>query len=458
MPLLKPKHLQTTAARAKKGETAANVELFFETLAAVVSGKQKPTFMQVVIFLAVCGVASGVGVGVYLLMRSHVQFMSTTDTSALRRTFYSGEPWVVECASTKKASPILYQTESMLGGLGLGVLDCAAKLPSGKSTYERFKLHQPNYGPVFLAAANTERPQIAPRNALVSPNALATWARGVTKAKMYTPNTAEQFDAQCVRKPWCLVVLTASGRLADAEKARLQTIVQSERRLRVVKVDVSKSNLLLDLPGGTPQPTAAGATLVLLRESGDEPTPAAANPAATAEAGAAGDEQDEETGGVTGGGRAVIATHLAAGLTDDTTTSKTIRAAIESEADLPAGFAELVKRPSLRPKRAPVPPSTYTPSSSPSTPDPKSKTYTDEELKAMRAEREKALKEAEMQRRRKMAEEEASAANLVEEVGAAGEGDGGGGGAGAAIMEEEEEGGDSDVAAEEEEAEAVEFD
>ena len=54
---------------------------------------------------------------------------------------------------------------------------------------------------------------------------------------------------------------------------------------------------------------------------------------------------------------------------------------------------------------------------SPSEPEPAAKTLTDAELKAMRAEREKLIKEAEQQRRQKMAAEEESAANIIEEVG-----------------------------------------
>jgi len=214
----KPKVARTAAARAKSGDVGARIELYFTWLGDVASGKERLTFAQLFSLLSTMVAIGAVGAGAYMLLRSKVVALSPNDTAALKRVFFTGEPWLVECTTSGAASPMVYSAESSLRSVQMGTLDCGAQLPSGKTTYERFKLSQPSYGPVLLAAANTERPQIAPRNALANEAALVTWVKGATKAKMYTPANGAQFESQCVRKPWCLVVLTASGRLVVAER------------------------------------------------------------------------------------------------------------------------------------------------------------------------------------------------------------------------------------------------
>lgn len=198
------------------------------------------------------------------------------------------------------------------------------------------------------------------------------------------------------------------------EKKALQALAESERKLRVVKVDASKANLFLDLPGGAlAAPTGHKATLVLLKE-----LEGVAGADAKAEAKGADAEAEDASG--TSSGRTVIATHLTGGLSDDMrSTGSAIAAALSAAEATPAGFSELVKRPALRPKRVPQAskPQTVTPEPRKGSSDTASKTLTDAELKALREERQRQIKEAELNRRAKMAEEEAGAANIVEEVG-----------------------------------------
>lgn len=450
MPPAKPKIARTAAARAKSGDFGAQLELFFANMA---SGKL--TFMQTVVLVAITGVLAAGCVGAYLLMRSHVVVLSPSDTPTLKNVFYSGEPWLVQCTKGSKAAPMVYSAEGSLPGVRIGLLDCDALLPSGKTTYDRFKIRPPSYGPALLAAANTEKPQLAPKNVLTTPEALASWAKGATKAKMYAPTTSAQFDAQCVRKPWCLVVLTATGRLSDAEKRALQGLAQRERQLRVVRVDLSKSNLLLDLPTGPlPQPTNTQATVLLLREVEGEGSSSETEGAAEGAAGGAAE------GGAAAEGKPVIASLVTTGLSDPAETSATVAASLASTEAVPFGFSRLVKRPALRPKR--VAPTSSSKrfdrgSASKGSSEPASKTLTDEELKKLRAEREKAIKEAELNRRRKMAEEEASAANIVEEVDGGAEAEGAGGGSDASAFAQDDDGEEGGEAAEED-VEAVEFD
>jgi len=136
------------------------------------------------------------------------------------------------------------------------------------------------------------------------------------------------------------------------------------------------------------------------------------------------------------GGIAALA--LEPGLAQPEQSLAAIRAAVAANDDLPAGFTPLDKRPMLKVREVPKPqasqPSERQRGGS-------SKTLTDEELKALRAERmaeaARLKREAEQQRREAMAAEEANAGNILEE----------------APLDEE-----SEDEAEEEEAEAMELD
>lgn len=194
--------------------------------------------------------------GSYYMLRSQVRFLSPSDTAVLKEVFYSGEPWLIECSKKAKASPVVTDAEGLMPGIKIGVLDCSAVLPSGKTTYERFKLKEPSYGPVIMAAANSERPQIALRNVLSTGTALAEWSKAATKEKVFSPATTAQFDSQCLRKTWCAVVISAGGRLMDAERAALATLAAAERKLRIVRVNSRgphKACPLLRLPSSCNQ-------------------------------------------------------------------------------------------------------------------------------------------------------------------------------------------------------------
>lgn len=155
----------------------------------------------------------------------------------------------------------------------------------------------------------------------------------------------------------------------------------TQRRLRVVRIDASKSSLLLDLPNGPPPlPTATQATVFLLKEAEDEGSGGSGTAAVR-------EEGTEGTGAAAG--KQVIATLIASGLSDPAETSSVIAASLASAEPMPVGFSPLVKRPSLRPKRQPPSSSARTPSTSPRD-EPASKTLTDAELKSARLTRQSA--------------------------------------------------------------------
>ena len=210
-------------------------------------------------------------------------------------------------------------------------------------------------------------------------------------------------------------------------------------------MDLSKSNLLLDLPTGpVPTPTSTQATVLLLKEMDGEGSSSETEGAA-----------DGADGGAAVAGKPVMASLISTGLSDPAETSSTVAASLASTDALPVGFSRLVKRPALRrsasrPRRLAGRTTVAPPAKRASRRAKRSPTRSSRSS----AQSVKAIKEAELNRRKKMAEEEASAANLVEEVASGG----GSSGADASALEAEDDGSDDGADAAEDEVEAVEFD
>jgi len=352
---------------------------------------------------------AAVGFGVQLVFGSKVRALRPSDAGALKQVFFSGEPWLVECTTGSKGSPLLYEAEgSLVKPIQAGTLDCGAILPSGKTTLERFKLSPNKHDPVFLFAANLDRPVVATREFLGSGESLAKWANGLSKPRLLAASTSELFEQHCLRRRWCGLVVTANNRLATAERKALMAIAGAYRSVRFVTLDASKLKLSLDLPGGLPEPTSARSTLLLLKQGGGE---------------GEGAKEFKES--------AVLL--IGSGLEDGPASAATIGAALApsatdelSDVKLPEGFTTLPQRPSAESKAPKIARPVEADSAfdqrrqSWKTEEPVTKTLSDEELRALRAERaaevERLEKEREMQRRAEMSEEEQQAGNLVEDL------------------------------------------
>ena len=340
--------------------------------------------------------------GGYYLFGSKTTAVSVGDTATLKRVFYSGEPWLIECSTSRSATVVREAEGELKAGVRTAVLNCHEKLPSGLSTLQRFKLSAWPKGPTVLMAANLEKPQVAPPAAAASGAALAKWANARAAPRVVAPSSGKQFEQNCLRKKWCVLVFVAGPRLNDGDKKALTQLAREHRGVRFVTVDAAKHTLSLDLPGGVPPPkvgVVSGQTLVLLKDLG-----------AT---GAAGGDDDESGGAA----RASAAVLLETGLGDAAATGKRLAEALAAADDFPAGLTRLTKRPSLKSRTPPpTPPRAQTYEREAPKEEPASRTYTDAELKAERERVAKEAREREEQRRAAMAEEEAQAGNVVEEV------------------------------------------
>jgi hypothetical protein len=326
----------------------------------------------------------------YFFFSTKIGSLKPRHSDALKEVFFSGNPWLIECG--RSASPVLYEAESSLPtGLRAALLDCSATLPSGKTTLERFKISPHKRGPTIVMFSNVDRPVLAPMDAVRTSADLAKWAARLSQPRTVAPSTATQFEQHCTRRKWCALVLAAGQRIQPEEKAVINRLAAANRAVRFVTLDTSKMNLtagILEIGGGVPTPTAAHSAFILLKQIGEA-------------------ESEEMGPGEKRYGAKLIDGGLSAA-------TDALRSALEAR-DLPAGFVALDSKPAVELKRPPPPPQSYESSSSGS-----SKTLTDEELKALRAEREaerSRLEEERLEQRRlQMEAEEAQAGNIVEEL------------------------------------------
>ena len=105
--------------------------------------------------------------------QKHVELLRAADAAQLKEVFFSGEPWLVQCGTKADISAAIVDdgfgahpvVEKAASGLPkevkVGLLDCHKKLPSGKTTVERFKLDG-SISPLLVLAANGKTVQITP--------------------------------------------------------------------------------------------------------------------------------------------------------------------------------------------------------------------------------------------------------------------------------------------------------
>lgn len=160
MPVKRPP-TSKAAVRARQGDLGAKLELWVERLSALASGKEKLSFTHVLTLALVGALLIVTGGGVYTYMASRSVRLSVDDAAALKDVFLSGQPWLVECTAGSP-SDVMYKAETRHAApIKTALLDCGKKLPSGKTTIERFKLKTPGKGPFIIAVSNLELPVTA---------------------------------------------------------------------------------------------------------------------------------------------------------------------------------------------------------------------------------------------------------------------------------------------------------
>jgi hypothetical protein len=195
-----------------------------------------------------------------------MQVLSPTNTTQFKAVFYSGDPWLIQCGSKADlaaaaagdvglgAHNVLEIAMLALAKLpvSLGLLDCEKKLPSGKSTLDRFKLDG-GVSPMFIFAANGLDPvQIVPwmlakyggsRNLLPTPRqqaaALVDLVKSRATPQAFTLTESDDMHAHCLKRKHCVLWLTEGEPQGEAART-LGTLLREYRTVAFGTVNTAR--------------------------------------------------------------------------------------------------------------------------------------------------------------------------------------------------------------------------
>ena len=210
---------------------------------------------------------------------SGVELLSPTNATQLKAVFFSGDPWLVQCGS--KADLAAASTGD--GGLGshevvelalkrlteasvrVGLLDCAKKLPSGKSTAERFKLDA-TVDPTLVLAANGQPvvqlvPSMLHKHGLSGAlfptmrqqaSALLSLVKARAEKKATQLTKSEHLHAHCLKRKYCALALFPREPSGDALRS-LQKLMIEYRHVAFATINTARYEF--SLAKHLPQPT-----------------------------------------------------------------------------------------------------------------------------------------------------------------------------------------------------------
>jgi len=195
-----------------------------------------------------------------------MQVLSPTNATQLKAVFFSGDPWLIQCGSKADlaaaaagdvglgAHDVLEIAMPALAKLPaeLGLLDCEKKLPSGKSTLDRFKLDG-GVSPMLIFAANGLAPvQIVPSmlakyggssNLFPTPRqqaaALVALVKSRATPQAFTFTKSEQMHAHCLKRKHCVLWLTEGEPQGEAART-LGTLLREYRTVAFGTVNTAR--------------------------------------------------------------------------------------------------------------------------------------------------------------------------------------------------------------------------
>eukprot|EP00050_Salpingoeca_kvevrii_P018070 m.70452 g.70452 ORF g.70452 m.70452 type:complete len:402 (-) comp7880_c0_seq1:219-1424(-) len=206
------------------------------------SAKQRPSPVVVIrYFAAIATALVAVALGVaYLQQRPLLSHLSVSDPEALKEVLYSGAPWVVVCTNKNGDVPRLVQDAAPLLqtlDIGTALLDCSAKLPSGKTTTEKFRLSTSESVVAFFAG-NDRRPTQIMGPALNNADVFVKKANELAQLVHYSPKSTSELQSSCLGRKKCVLVLSRGG-LSDKEKRGLKKVMRRHRSYTYAIMDLN---------------------------------------------------------------------------------------------------------------------------------------------------------------------------------------------------------------------------
>ena len=205
-----------------------------------------------------------------------VELLSATDPAQLKEVFFSGNPWLVQCGTKADISAAIVD-----GGFGahavvekavpqlpkdvkVGLLDCYRKLPSGKTTIDRFKLDN-SVSPLLVLAANGKTQQITGSMLnkhglaqLLFPTtrqqagALASFVKHKSDPKAYSATSSEHIQSLCLKRKHCAIVLMDKEPRGETARA-LHAMLYEFRAVSFVTINTARYEFSLAKHLPTPE-------------------------------------------------------------------------------------------------------------------------------------------------------------------------------------------------------------
>lgn len=139
------------------------------------------------------------------------------------------------------------KVDGVVGVINVGIMDCTAPLPSGKTVLERFQLTlTSSHTSLSFYTANGNRPfllspslysDLAP-----APSRILQHLRQEVATKVYTLTNDQQAEKQCWKKKQCAIILHRST-LSSEEKAIIRQVNTHHRAVHFSTLDISKFQL-----------------------------------------------------------------------------------------------------------------------------------------------------------------------------------------------------------------------
>jgi len=150
-------------------------------------------------------------------------YLDAGDEAMLRKVFFSGETWAVACASPNDKTPLPDSVEAVAHRLGdemkFGVVDCKAKMASGRTLTQRWKLKkQHDEDTVMFLSNGVSVTQIEASN-FRSEYDLLRELRLLARRRPFMAKNTELLREKCWAKPRCLLVLQGGMLESPTEKA-----------------------------------------------------------------------------------------------------------------------------------------------------------------------------------------------------------------------------------------------
>ena len=150
----------------------------------------------------------GAGVAVLLSLlfqgggrSKHVTYLSVSRMDQLKEVMFGDDAWTVLCTNeTTIDRPIPKYFEASAkrldGQTKFGVLDCGAKLPSGKTTYQKLKLRR-DVDPVLFLAVGEEKPRQIPAKRANTMIKLMKYLRESLEPKLFEIGGSKSLQKYC---------------------------------------------------------------------------------------------------------------------------------------------------------------------------------------------------------------------------------------------------------------------